>query len=107
MENTGKIGLFGAAGAIGQSVAAALAAAGRHYRVIGRSRSALEAAFGRDPYAEIVVWNPDDPASVVAAAQRLANGGVPCWCALSPVRKASAADGKDAGRLDRRAASNA
>ena len=71
MENAGKVGLFGAAGAIGQSIAVALAAAGRHYRVIGRSRSALEAAFGHDPYAEIVTWNPEDPASVTAAAQGL------------------------------------
>jgi nucleoside-diphosphate-sugar epimerase len=71
MENAGKVGLFGAAGAIGQSIATALAAAGCHYRVIGRSRSALEAAFGHDPYAEIVTWNPEDPASVTAAAQGL------------------------------------
>lgn len=63
-----KIALFGAAGAIGQSIAAALRAQGIRYRVVGRSRSSLEAAFGSDPLAEIVVWNPDDPASVRAAA---------------------------------------
>ena len=32
------------------------------------SRDALAAAFGADPLAEIVTWNPDDPASVQAAA---------------------------------------
>ncbi|NPT35441.1 NAD-dependent epimerase/dehydratase family protein [Paraburkholderia xenovorans] len=71
MQATGKVGLFGAAGAAGQSIAAALGAAGRDYRVVGRSRGPLEAAFGRDPHAEIVTWNPDDPASIRAAAEGL------------------------------------
>jgi uncharacterized protein YbjT (DUF2867 family) len=71
MENAGKVGLFGAAGAIGQSIACALGAAGRDYRVIGRSRGSLEAAFGQDPHAEIATWNPDEPASIAAAAQGL------------------------------------
>jgi len=71
METVGKVGLFGAAGAIGRSIAVALRAAGRDYRVIGRSRAPLEAAFGQDPHAEIVTWSPDDPASIAAAAQGL------------------------------------
>jgi nucleoside-diphosphate-sugar epimerase len=71
MENAGKVGLFGAAGAIGQSIATALGAAGRDYRVIGRSRGSLEAAFGQDPHAEIATWDPDEPASIAAAAQGL------------------------------------
>jgi nucleoside-diphosphate-sugar epimerase len=71
MQATGKVGLFGAAGAAGQSIAAALSAAGRDYRVVGRSREPLEAAFGQDPHAEIVTWNPDDPASISAAATGL------------------------------------
>lgn len=68
MEMTGKTGLFGAAGAAGRSIAAALSAAGRQYRVIGRGRAALQASFGGDPNAEIVTWNPEDPASIAAAA---------------------------------------
>jgi nucleoside-diphosphate-sugar epimerase len=71
MQVTGKIGLFGAAGAAGQSIAAALGAAGRDYRVVGRSREALQRSFGQDPHAEIVTWNPDDPASIQAAAAGL------------------------------------
>ncbi|MGH8778760.1 NAD-dependent epimerase/dehydratase family protein [Paraburkholderia sp.] len=71
MEAIGKTGLFGAAGAAGQSIAAALGAVGRDYRVIGRSRAPLEAAYGRDPHAEIATWNPDDPASIAAAAAGL------------------------------------
>ncbi|MDE1184025.1 NAD-dependent epimerase/dehydratase family protein [Paraburkholderia sp.] len=71
MNTLGKVGLFGAAGAAGHRIAAALSAAGRHYRAIGRSRAPLEAAFGRDPHAEIVTWNPDDPSSVIAAAAGL------------------------------------
>lgn len=65
---TPTIALFGAAGTIGQSVAAALRAQGRAYRVVGRRVAALRNEFGADPLAEIVGWNPDDPASVQAAA---------------------------------------
>ena len=63
-----KVALFGAAGAIGQSIATALAAKGQPYRVVGRSEASLRQAFGADPLAEIVTWNPDSPASVQAAA---------------------------------------
>jgi nucleoside-diphosphate-sugar epimerase len=61
--------LLGAAGAIGGSIASALRAAGRRYRVVGRSRKPLEAQYQRDPLAEIETWNPDDPASVRAACR--------------------------------------
>jgi nucleoside-diphosphate-sugar epimerase len=71
MQATGKVGLFGAAGAAGQVIAAALSTAGRDYRVVGRARAPLEAAFGHDPHAEIVTWNPDDLASISAAAEGL------------------------------------
>ncbi|MEC5215497.1 nucleoside-diphosphate-sugar epimerase [Actimicrobium sp. GrIS 1.19] len=63
-----RIALFGAAGAIGRSVAAAISASGHSYRVVGRSEASLRQAFGTDPLAEIVTWNPDSPASVEAAA---------------------------------------
>jgi nucleoside-diphosphate-sugar epimerase len=61
--------LVGAAGVIGCSVASALRAARRRYRVVGRSRSTLEAQYGKDPLAEIVTWNPDQPSSVRAACR--------------------------------------
>ena len=64
-----KVALFGAAGAIGQSIAQALAAKGQPYRVVGRSEASLRQSFGADPLAEIVTWNPDSPASVRAAAE--------------------------------------
>jgi nucleoside-diphosphate-sugar epimerase len=64
-----KIALFGAAGAIGQSVAAALHRHGRPYRVVGRSQGPLTQSFGHDPLAEIVAWNPDAPESVRSAAR--------------------------------------
>ena len=66
-----RIGLVGAAGAVGQSVSQALAARGKSFRVIGRSAGALEASFGRTPGAERVTWAPDDPASVRAAVRGL------------------------------------
>lgn len=63
-----KIALFGAAGAIGNSIAAALRGAGQPYRVVGRDAASLRRDYGDDPLAEIVTWNPDLPASVQAAA---------------------------------------
>src|SRR5690348_9205649 len=64
----GKIALFGAAGATGTSIANALREQGKPYRSVGRSRAALEAAFGHDALAETAIWKPDDPAPIRAAA---------------------------------------
>ncbi|GGC76039.1 SDR family oxidoreductase [Undibacterium terreum] len=64
-----SIALFGASGAIGKSVAAALREQGRAYRVVGRSAAALQQNFGDDPLAEIVCWDTDDAASMRAAAR--------------------------------------
>ena len=46
-----SIALFGAAGAIGQSLAAALRQQGRAYRVVGRNAASLRQTFGADPLA--------------------------------------------------------
>lgn len=85
-----KVALFGAAGAIGQSIAAALRAQGQPYRVVGRSAASLKAQFGADPLAELVTWNPDDPESVRKAAHGIGTliylVGVEYWkFALHPV----------------------
>lgn len=64
-----KTALFGGGGAIGHSIATALTSQGRDYRVVGRSEAKLRSAFGADHRAEIVTWNPEDPASVRAAAR--------------------------------------
>jgi len=66
-----RIGLVGAAGAMGQSVGQALVARGKSFRVIGRSASALEASFRGMPGVEQVTWTPDDPASVRRAVRGL------------------------------------
>ncbi len=63
-----KIALFGAAGAIGRSIADALRAQQRPYRVVGRQAAALHATFGADPLAELATWDPDSPDSIRAAA---------------------------------------
>ncbi|WP_035347514.1 NAD-dependent epimerase/dehydratase family protein [Edaphobacter aggregans] len=70
----GKTALFGAAGAIGKTLADTLHQRGQEYRVVGRDRARLEEAFGgpvdsRAPKPEIVTWDPDDSASVRAAAR--------------------------------------
>jgi nucleoside-diphosphate-sugar epimerase len=64
-----KITLLGAAGVIGQSIGAALHREGKEYRVVGRTRASLEAAFGGDQLAEIVTWNPNDAESAKAAVR--------------------------------------
>lgn len=62
-----KVALLGAAGAIGQSIAAALRDKREPYRVVGRHEASLRQAFGGDPLAEIVTWNPDSAESMRAA----------------------------------------
>ena len=62
-----RLALFGAAGAIGQSIAAALSQAGKPYRVVGRSEANLKKTFGADPLADITTWDPDSPESVERA----------------------------------------
>jgi len=69
---TADIALFGATGSVGRSIAAALRAQGRSYRVVGRSHDSLAKQFGADPVAELVTWNPDDAASVRGAAEGIA-----------------------------------
>jgi nucleoside-diphosphate-sugar epimerase len=66
-----KIALFGAAGAIGRSLAEALKQRSEAYRVVGRDSARLQKTFGNDPKAEIVAWNPDDPKSVREAAREV------------------------------------
>jgi nucleoside-diphosphate-sugar epimerase len=92
------IALWGAAGAIGQSVTHALRAEGTPYRVVGRSRASLETAFGTDPVAEIATWNPDEEASVRAAAAGIETiiyvVGVPYWdFRLHPILMRKTLDG--------------
>ena len=93
-----RVALFGAAGAIGGSIAAALRAEGRPYRVVGRGRAELEARFASDQLAEVVTWNPDDPASVRAAARGIDTifylVGVPYWqFELHPILMKKTLDG--------------
>ena len=101
-----KIGLFGASGAIGQTVAAELRRRRVPYRVVGRSRDALQAAFGGDPLAEVFTWDPGDPQSVRAAARGLGAivhlVGVPYWeFQQHPVIMRRVLDGATAERVDR------
>jgi nucleoside-diphosphate-sugar epimerase len=101
-----KIALFGAAGAIGNSIAAALREQKQPYRVVGRNRSELEKSFGNDPLAEIVTWNPDDPESVRAACKGVGTLiyliGVPYnHFELHPVLMQKTLDGAIAGGVER------
>jgi nucleoside-diphosphate-sugar epimerase len=64
-----KLALWGAAGAVGRSIADALRARDEGYRAVGRDVERLKKTFGGDAKAEIVGWNPDDLASVRGAAR--------------------------------------
>ncbi|RYD47718.1 MAG: epimerase, partial [Verrucomicrobiaceae bacterium] len=66
-----EFALFGASGAIGKSIAAAISGTATPYRVVGRSKGSLEETFGADPLAEIMTWDPDDPESVRRAADEV------------------------------------
>jgi uncharacterized protein YbjT (DUF2867 family) len=67
VTSTGKIALWGAAGAVGKAVAGALDAEGLSHRVVGRNRKSLSAAFGQGLGAEIITLSEEDPASARAA----------------------------------------
>ncbi len=64
-----KVAIFGAAGAIGQSVAAVLEARGIEFRAVGRSRQKLEQAFGAMAHAEIFPADLSEGRSAGSAAR--------------------------------------
>jgi len=66
-KTTASIALVGAAGAIGKSIAQALDAQGKSYRVIGRSKNSLEKTFGNNANVDLATWNTEEPASIRAA----------------------------------------
>ncbi|MCG5235463.1 NAD-dependent epimerase/dehydratase family protein [Xanthobacter oligotrophicus] len=73
-----RIGLVGATGSVGASIAAALTDAGTPFAAIGRSLTGLTRAFTSRPEAELSTitpelrtWNPDDPATIRGAFRGL------------------------------------
>jgi len=64
-----KAAIFGAAGAIGHAVAPELERRGIPFRVVGRSRARLEAAFSNFPHAEIFDADLSDLRAAGAAAR--------------------------------------
>ncbi|MFG1363366.1 NAD-dependent epimerase/dehydratase family protein [Xanthobacter versatilis] len=73
-----RIGLVGATGSIGASIAAALGDAGTPFAAIGRSLAGLTRAFAARPQAalrtcdpELRTWNQDDPATIRGAFRGL------------------------------------
>jgi len=71
LQATPRIGLVGATGPVGASIATALANAGAPFACIGRSAPGLARAFAARPEAELRTWNPDDPASIRGAFRGL------------------------------------
>lgn len=69
MPTIEKAALFGAAGAIGQALAPELERRGIPFRVVGRSRPKLEAAFGNMAHAEIFDADLADLRSAGGAAR--------------------------------------
>jgi nucleoside-diphosphate-sugar epimerase len=64
-----KVAIFGAGGAIGHAVAPELERRGIPFRVVGRSKSKLEAAFGKMTHAEVFDADLTDLRSAGAAAR--------------------------------------
>jgi nucleoside-diphosphate-sugar epimerase len=64
-----RVAIFGAAGAIGRSVAAVLEQRGIPFRAVGRSREKLQKAFGEMKHAEIFPADLADPRGAGAAAR--------------------------------------
>jgi nucleoside-diphosphate-sugar epimerase len=69
--DTGKVAIFGAAGAIGQAVADEMERRFLSYRVVGRNRDKLEKAFGKHQHAEIFPADLSDLRSAGAAAREI------------------------------------
>src|SRR4051794_30402876 len=64
-----KVALFGATGAIGDSISAAFRSQGISYRAVGRSEESLRKRFGQDPLAEWRTWDPESLESIAKAAE--------------------------------------
>src|SRR5580700_9376509 len=64
-----KVAIFGAGGAIGRSVAAEFEKRGIPYRVVGRGKAKLQAAFGQMKHAEVFDADLTDLRSTGAAAR--------------------------------------
>src|ERR1022692_1602333 len=64
-----KVAIFGAGGAIGRAVAPELERRGIPFRVVGRGKAKLEAAFGRMAHAEVFDADLTDLRSAGAAAR--------------------------------------
>ncbi len=69
--DTGKVAIFGAAGAIGQTVAGELERRFIPYRLVGRSREKLEKAFAQHQHGEIFPADLNDLRSAAAAAREI------------------------------------
>ncbi|SPE33231.1 NAD-dependent epimerase/dehydratase [Candidatus Sulfopaludibacter sp. SbA3] len=66
---TQKVALFGAAGAVGHTVAAELARRGIPFRVVGRNRARLEQEFGGLPQVEVLDADLSDLRAAGAASR--------------------------------------
>ena len=65
----GKVAIFGAAGAIGRTLADEFERRFISYRVVGRDRGKLDRAFGKHQHAEIFPADLRDPSSAASAAR--------------------------------------
>lgn len=66
-----RIGLVGATGPVGLSIAQALSAAGTPFAAIGRTAAGLAMAFSAMPQAALRTWSPDDEAGMRQAFRGL------------------------------------
>jgi nucleoside-diphosphate-sugar epimerase len=79
----GTIALLGATGSLGRAMGGLLGESGRKYRAVSRSQMGLQVRFGGDPLAEPMVWDPEEPSSILRALESIDTAvylaGVPVW----------------------------
>ena len=77
------IALLGATGSLGRAMGRLLSAAAIPYRAVSRSHMALQVRFEPDPLAQPMLWEPEQPASVLRALQGIETAiyliGMPLW----------------------------
>jgi nucleoside-diphosphate-sugar epimerase len=77
------IALLGATGSLGRAMGRQLSAAGQSYRAVSRSQMGLQVRFGADPLAAPMLWEPEQPLSILHALKGAETAvylaGVPVW----------------------------
>jgi nucleoside-diphosphate-sugar epimerase len=77
------IALLGATGSLGRALGRVLSESGKQYCAVSRSQMGLQVRFGGDPLARPVLWDPEQPSSILRALESIDTAiylvGMPVW----------------------------